>query len=318
MKFASTKGLLVGLVLGIGLGAVATSDALDIDLSADIFNIGAGALTATGTITGPSGTWDAGGIDIATTDTYAIAGTNVIDNATTLTSTMVTSSLTTVGILASGSISANFGNIDNGSSTISSTGTMTGPSGTWDSGGIDIATTDTYAIAGTNVIDNATTFTSTMVTSSLTTVGNLNAGSITSGFTSIDVGAGAILTTGTLGAGVTTFSGLVLELVTDTITAGTTQTQAGATVLTSQYNRVTISAGDDDGVALPPAATGLVITIINDDAAQDIQIWPAASQSDTIDGGAADAVDPANLGEGLSRTYFAVDATAWFTQNVDG
>ena len=58
-------------------------------------------LGATGTITGPSGTWDSGGIDIATTDTYAIAGTNVFDNETTLTATVVNSSLTSVGTLAS-------------------------------------------------------------------------------------------------------------------------------------------------------------------------------------------------------------------------
>ena len=48
---------------------------------------------------------------------------------------------------------------------------------------------------------SGTTLNSNIVTSSLTTVGALNAGSITSGFTSIDVGSGAITTTGTITAG---------------------------------------------------------------------------------------------------------------------
>ncbi len=77
---------------------------------------------SSGTVTGPSGTWDSGGVDIATTDTYAIAGTNVIDNATTLSSGMVTSSLTAVDALASGTIATGFGAIDNGVSPITSGG----------------------------------------------------------------------------------------------------------------------------------------------------------------------------------------------------
>jgi hypothetical protein len=67
-------------------------------------------------------------------------------------------------------------------------GTVTGPSGTWDSGGIDIASGDTYAIDGTNVL-TATTLGSGVTSSSLTSVGTLNSGSITSGFGSINIGS---------------------------------------------------------------------------------------------------------------------------------
>lgn len=93
------------------------------DADADVITIPTGATgvvfagttdVSSGTVTGPSGSWDTGGIDIATTDTYAIAGTDVIDNATTFSSGMVTSSLTTVGALASGSIATGFGNIATG------------------------------------------------------------------------------------------------------------------------------------------------------------------------------------------------------------
>lgn len=47
------------------------------------------------------------------------------------------------------------------------------------------------------------------------------------------------------------------------ITAGTTQTQAGATLLTAEWNNVTTVATTNDGVRLPSAATGLSITVKN-------------------------------------------------------
>jgi hypothetical protein len=56
--------------------------------------------TLTGTVTGPSGTWDSGGMDIASSDTYAINGTDVL-SATTLGSGVVNSSLTSLGTIAS-------------------------------------------------------------------------------------------------------------------------------------------------------------------------------------------------------------------------
>ncbi len=99
--------------------------------------------------------------------------------------------------------------------------------------------------------------------------------------------------------------------VTDTITAGSTQTQAGATALTTNINRVTVSGTNGDGVKLPSAVSGLVVDIVNDDSAQTIQIWPATS--DTIDGGVADAVDSNTLAAGAARRYFAVGDTDWFT-----
>ena len=108
-----------------------------------------------------------------------------------------------------------------------------------------------------------------------------------------------------------TMTGNIEQTVEDTITAGATQNQAGATALTKTINRVTVSGTDGDGVKLPAAAAGLEITIINDDAAQSIQVWPATG--DAIDGGAADAVDPVALPAGQSRRYVAIDATNWLS-----
>jgi hypothetical protein len=66
-------------------------------------------------------TIDDTGIDIITGNAYSINATSVL-NATTLGSGVVTSSLTTVGALASGTIATGFGVIDNGTSNITSGG----------------------------------------------------------------------------------------------------------------------------------------------------------------------------------------------------
>ena len=75
--------------------------------------------------------------------------------------------------------------------------------------GIDLVTGNDSQINNVSAL-NATTLGGAVVASSLTSVGALNAGSITSGFTSIDVGAGAITTTGTLSGGTIASSGRTL------------------------------------------------------------------------------------------------------------
>lgn len=98
---------------------------------------------------------------------------------------------------------------------------------------------------------------------------------------------------------------------TDSITAGSTQTQAGATALNGGFSRVTVVATDGDGVKLPTAIAGLAVEILNDDAAQNIQIWP--NTDDAIDGGAVDAVDANTLAAGATRRYRAIDGVNWHT-----
>ena len=112
-----------------------------------------------------------------------------------------------------------------------------------------------------------------------------------------------------------TISGALYKSVGNTITAGSTQTQAGATALTKDINRITVSGTDGDGVKLPAAVAGAKVEIINDDAAQTIKIWPATG--DAIDGGSANAVDANTLAAGSDRTYFSVDATNWYTKSSD-
>lgn len=108
-----------------------------------------------------------------------------------------------------------------------------------------------------------------------------------------------------------TLSGQLFKSVTNSITAGTTQTQAGATALTADINRVTVVGDSGDGVKLPTAVAGAEVLIVNEDAVDALQVWPAGG--DKIDGGSADAVDPIELEAGGSRKYFSVDGTDWYT-----
>jgi len=126
-----------------------------------------------------------------------------------------------------------------------------------------------------------------------------------------DFQANDIITTGDTTAAGLTLTGLLKKSVTDTITAGATQTQAGATALTTDINRVTVVATASDGVKLPTAVAGLEILIVNDDSTDALQVWP--DTGDAIDGGAANAVDANTLAAGSARRYITTDATNWFT-----
>jgi hypothetical protein len=95
------------------------------------------------------------------------------------------------------------------------------------------------------------------------------------------------------------------------ITAGTTQTQGGATALTEEWNNVTTVGTAGDGVALPSAVTGYAITVKNS-GANSLAVWPASG--DKIN---ALAVNLAvNIPVGGMVTFRAIDATTWETQEV--
>lgn len=68
---------------------------------------------------------------------------------------------------------------------------------------------------------------------------------------------------GTSTEGVVEFSTPNIYAATTGITAGTTQTQAGATALTSEFNNVTTVGTASDGVKLPTATKGLSISVKN-------------------------------------------------------
>ena len=97
--------------------------------------------------------------------------------------------------------------------------------------------------------------------------------------------------------------------VVDSITAGTTQTQGGATALTGIINRITASGTNGDVVALPTAVAGLTCVVINGDSAQTIDVFPASG--DKIQGGSSNAVDPTSIAAGTIRVYYCIDTAEW-------
>ena len=96
------------------------------------------------------------------------------------------------------------------------------------------------------------------------------------------------------------------------ITAGTTQTQAGATALTAEFNVINVNANEGNGVALPKALAGRVVTIKNNDVGQGVQVWPQDGSGDIIDRSGANGVDPYVLPPISTRTYRCHVATQWY------
>ena len=178
--------------------------------------------------------------------------------ATQLAGTLQTASqtnITSVGALDAGSITSNFGSINVGSSTITTSGVVTAGGFTIGSAVITEAELEildgaSVTTAELNIIDGNTSATSTTLAdadrvvvndagtmvqvaltdfetyfesaldtlSNVTTVGALDAGSITSGFGSIDVGSSAITTTGTITAGNLTVNGTTTTVNSTTVT----------------------------------------------------------------------------------------------------
>jgi len=190
--------------------------------------------------------------DISLTDAGSIstaAGALTIGSAAAINITPTAGS----AILLDGTISIDAG-VVTGATSITSTAFVGDITGNADTA---TALATTRAINGVNFDGSAAitvtaaagtlsgdTLKSTVLTSSLTTVGALNAGSITSGFTSIDVGAGAITTTGALS---------IASMGTNWTNAGRTVADMG-TVTTIDINGGTINGITD--LAVVDGGTG--------------------------------------------------------------
>ena len=232
---------------GTGQTTYAEGDILYGDDATGLLRLAAGTNTHVLTLAGGVPTWAAPAT--ATADASTLTGT-------TLNSPVVTSSLTTVGILDGGSITSGFGEINIGTDQISTSGTiyggdivaqsgndlvlqdddashavkLTAPSATATytltfpsavgssgqvlqtsdaSGTLAWVTPDAGDIAGvtagTGLSGGGTSGTVTLNVDAsqtqITSVGDLDAGSITSNFGSVNTGSSTITTTGTVGAG---------------------------------------------------------------------------------------------------------------------
>jgi len=162
----------------------------------------------------------------------------------TLASNVLASSLTSVGTLTSLAVTGDL-TVDTSTLKVDSTNNRVGvvnasPAYTLDVGGnANVSTGSTYKVNGVDTL-SATTLGSAVVTSSLTSVGALNAGSITSGFGAINIGTDAFTGAGTGLTG--TASGLTAGgnalLVTNTFTGAQIGT---VTALTSTSAAIAIN-----------------------------------------------------------------------------
>ena len=120
----------------------------------------------------------------------------------------------------------------------------------------------------------------------------------------------ALAALGGVGAASPTFTGAFsINSITSGINAGSTQTQAGATALTSFFNQIGTVTTQYDGVKLPTAVAGLMVAIQNV-GAQNCKIWPASGD---------DLGEGVNLGKTWSSSgagskfawFLALDDTTW-------
>ena len=140
--------------------------------------------------------------------------------------------------------------------------------------------------------DSAGTLTPAYVgDSTLVTTGAINSGSITSGFTSIDVGAGAISTTGTVSGGVL---------------AGTLSTAAQGNVT----SLCTLTALQVDNI-------NINLNTISSTAGTDLNITPLSGQQIVLDGAIIIDAGVVTGATSITSTAFAGDLTGDVTGNAD-
>lgn len=108
---------------------------------------------------------------------------------------------------------------------------------------------------------------------------------------------------------VTSF-GRMVGGVTTGLTAGATQTAAGATALTGALNTVTVVAADNDGVILPAGrGQGDIVIVANLDAAQDIKVYP--NTGGAINGGSANAALVVGQQQVAQFVQIGTDGLSW-------
>ena len=172
-------------------------------------------------------------IDLATTsETLKIAGTDVLSN-NTLGSGVVTSSLTTVGALNSGSITSGFGNINNGSSTITTTGLISG-------GSLDI---DDVLINGTTIGHTDDTDLITLADGLVTVAGEISVTTLDIGGTNVSSTAAELNLVDGSSAGTVVNSKAVIYSSAGEVKASTLSVDAVAVLDTSSEDDRTVANG---------------------------------------------------------------------------
>ena len=196
------------------------------------------------------------------------------DDEITAMPNLVTTAATTVGALNSGSITSGFGTIDTGSSTITTTGLITG-------GSLDI---DDVLINGTTIGHTDDTDLITLSSGVVTVAGELDA-------VSLDISGDADID-GTLEADAITIAGVTLaETISDTV---------GAMVSSNTETNITVSYDDADNTL------DFVIGTLNQDTTGNAATATALETARTIHGVSFDGSANIDLSEVISDTVGAM------------
>ena len=106
-------------------------------------------------------------------------------------------------------------------------------------------------------------------------------------------------------------TGLLTESATNNITTGVVQTQAGATLLTAETNRVVTNATAGNGIALPASQAGLTILVINSSALP-MQVY--GTGTDTVD----DVTNTVGVSQmpGSTTIYCSPVVGKWYSEGL--
>ena len=198
-----------------------------------------------------------------------------------------TSNITTVGALNSGSITSGFGNIDTGSSTITTTGLITG-------GSLDI---DDVVINGTTIGHTDDTDLMTVADGVLTVAGEVS-------MTTLDIGGTNVTSTAAelniLDGATSTASELnILDGVTST--ASELNILDGVTATTAELNY------SDTGAAVGTVVASKVVTV---DANKDVSSFRNITLTGELDAGSLDISGDADIDGTLEADAITVNGTA--------
>ena len=205
-----------------------------------------------------------------------------------------TSNITTVGALDSGSITSGFGNIDNGSSTITTTGLITG-------GSLDI---DDVVINGTTIGHTDDTDLMTVADGVLTVAGEVS-------MTTLDIGGTNVTSTAAelnILDGVTSTASELNILDGVTSTASELNILDGVTATTAELNY------SDTGAAVGTVVASKVVTV---DANKDVSSFRNITLTGELDAGSLDISGDADIDGTLEADAITVNGTALNTVIAD-
>ena len=205
-----------------------------------------------------------------------------------------TSNITTVGALDSGSITSGFGNIDNGSSTITTTGLITG-------GSLDI---DDVVINGTTIGHTDDTDLMTVANGVLTVAGEVS-------MTTLDIGGTNVTSTAAelnILDGVTSTAAELNILDGVTSTASELNILDGVTATTAELNH------SDTGAAVGTVVASKVVTV---DANKDVSSFRNITLTGELDAGSLDISGDADIDGTLEADAITVNGTALNTVIAD-